>query len=157
MFVTGCERGYGYCWDAATGARIGKRLPGPMEDISDLAVVDLPAGRQLLIGLGAGSLYRWDLDSRDIIGQPVRVGEWAHIVATHVDSAGTATAFLYIPGHDDDNPVKRVEQWRLDDGTRLEPVFPETLSAVFDDGGVTWAVLGERDGSLEVRPLNGTG
>lgn len=157
MFVTGCERGYVYCWDAATGARIGKRLPGPLRDLSDLAVVDLPDGRQLLIGLGAGFLYRWDLDSREIIGQPVRVGKWARIVATHVDSAGTATAFLYIPAEDDDgNPVARVEQWRLD-GTRLDPVFPETLCTVFDDGGVTWAVTGERDGSLEVRPLNGMG
>jgi signal transduction histidine kinase len=121
-----------------------------------LAAVGLPAGRQLLIGLDDSSLCRWDLDRREMIGQPARVGRWAHIVATYVDAAGTATAFLYVPG-DDDNPVTRVEQWRLDDGTRLEPVFPETLSAVFDDGGVTWGVLGERDGSLEVRPLDGAG
>jgi hypothetical protein len=43
-----------------------------------------------------------------------------------------------------------------DDGTRLEAVFPETVCAVFDDGGLTWIVLGERDGSLEVRPFKGT-
>jgi WD40 repeat protein len=157
MFVTGCERGLVFCWDAATGARLGGRLPGAMRDISDLAVVDLPDGRQLLVGLGSSFLYRWDLDNRETIGQPVLVGKWAHIVATHVDSSGAATAFLYIPGQDDDNPVARVEQWRLADGTRLDPVFPETLCAVFDDGGVTWTVSGECDGSLEVRPFNGTG
>jgi WD40 repeat protein len=155
MFVTGCERGLVFCWDAATGTRIGDRLPGAMDDISDLAVVGLPDGRQLLIGLDTNSLYRWDLDSRDTVGQPVRVGKWARIVATHLDSAMTPTAFLHIPGEDDDR-VARVEQWRLDTGTRLDPVFPETLRAVFDDGGLTWTVLGQRDGSLQVRPLNGT-
>jgi WD40 repeat protein len=153
MFVTGCERGLVFCWDAATGTRIGDRLPGAMDDISDLAVVVLPGGRQLLIGLDTDSLYRWDLGSRETIGQPVRVGKWARIVATHLDSAMTPTAFLHIPGEDDDR-VARVERWRLDTGTRLDPVFPATLRAVFDDGGVTWAVLGERDGSLQVRPLN---
>lgn len=157
MFVTGCERGLVFCWDAATGARIGDGLPGAREDISDLAVAGLPDGRQLLIGLDSGTLYRWDLDSREMIGQPVRVGKWAGIVATHVDSSGTATVFLHIPGEDEDDRVARVEQWRLDNGTRLDPVYPATLRAVFDDDGVTWTVLGERDGSLEVRPLNGTG
>jgi WD40 repeat protein len=152
MFVTGCERGLVLCWDAATGERIGERLPGAMDDISDLAVVGLPDGRQLLIGLDLYSLYRWDLDSRDMIGQPVRVGKWTHIVAAHVDSSGIPTAFLHIPGEDDDDHGARVEQWRLDTGTRLDPVLPATLRAVFDDGGVTWAVLGERDGSLQVRP-----
>jgi WD40 repeat protein len=157
MFVTGCERGFVLCWDAATGARLGQRLPGPVEDVSDLAVVDLPDGRQLLIGLDFTFLHRWNLDSREPIGQPAWVGKSARIVATHVDAGGTATAFLHIPGDDDDNRVKRVEQWRLDDGTRLDPVFPGTLCTVFGDSGVTWAVLGEQDGSLEVRPLDGTG
>jgi WD40 repeat protein len=156
MFVTGCERGLVLCWDAATGARIGDCLPGAMEDVSGLAVVGLPDGRQLLIGLDASSLYRWDLDSRDTIGEPVPVGGWARIVATHVDSSGIATAFLHFPGHEDDDRVARVERWRLDNGTRLDPVFPDTLRAVFDDDGITWTVLGERDGSLEVRPLHGT-
>jgi WD40 repeat protein len=157
MFVTGCERGLVFCWDAATGARIGDCLPGTMKHVSDLAVVALPDGRQLLIGLDASSLYRWDLDSRDTIGQPVRVGKWAHILATHVDSPGTPIAFLHIPGEEGDDRIARVEQWRLDNGTRLDPVLPDTLCAVFDDGGVTWTVLGERDGSLHVRPLNSTG
>ena len=157
MFVTGCERGFVFCWDAATGARIGERLPGAMEDVSDLAVVDLPDGRQLLIVLDSSYLYRWDLDSREMIGQPVRVGEWAGIVATHVDSCGIPTAFLHISGEDDDDHVARVEQWRLDNGTRLDPEYPPTLRAVFDDGGVTWTATSERDSSLDVRPLNGTG
>ena len=157
MFVAGCERGSVLCWDAATGAQLGDRLPGATEDTADLAVAGLPDGRQLLIGIDSGTLYRWDLDSRDMIGQPVRVGRWARIVATHVDSCGTATAFLHIPGEDDDDRVARVEQWRLDNATRLDPVYPATLRAVFDDDGITWTVTGERDGSLEVRPLNGTG
>jgi WD40 repeat protein len=157
MFVTGCESGLVLCWDATTGERIGEPLPGAMDDISDLAVVGLPDGRQFLIGLDTDFLYRWALDSRDTIGQPVRVGKRARIIATHVDSSGTPTAFLHIPGEDDDDRGARVEQWRLDTGTRLDLVFPETLRAIFDDGGVTWTVLGERDGSLQVRPLNATG
>ncbi len=157
MFVSGCERGIVLCWDAATGARIGEGLPGAMQDMSDLAVVDLPDGRQLLVGLDVSSLYRWDLDSREMVGQPVRVGKWARIVATHVDSAGAATAFLHIPGEDRDDRVARVERWRLDDGTRLDPAYPEALCAVFDDGGLTWTVLGDREGSLEVRPFGGAG
>jgi WD40 repeat protein len=154
MFITGCERGLVFCWDAATGARIGERLPGPMDDISDLAVVGLPDGRQLLIGLGSSFLYRWDLDSRDMIGQPVRVGKWTYIMTTHGDSSGTPTAFLAIHGEDDDDRGERIEQWRLDTGTRLDQEFPATLRAVFDDGGLTWTVLSQRDGSLQVRPLD---
>jgi len=54
-------------------------------------------------GCERGHVYCWDLDGRETVGPPVRVGQRAHIVATHVGSTGTATAFLYIPGDDDGN------------------------------------------------------
>jgi len=71
MFVTGCERGSVLCWDAATGARLDDRLPGATEDTADLAVADLPDGRQLLIGIDSGTLYRWQS------GRPDAIATWS--------------------------------------------------------------------------------
>jgi WD40 repeat protein len=154
MFITGCEHGSVLCWDAATGELTGECLPGAMDDVSDLAVADLPDGRQLLIALDRYSLYRWDLDSGTAVGEPARVGEWTHIIAAHIDTAGIATVFLHIPRELLDGREARTEQWRLDNGTRLDTVFPGTLCAVFDDDGITWAAFGKPDGSLRVEPIS---
>jgi outer membrane protein assembly factor BamB len=51
MFVSAHAGGALLRWDAATGERIGRPLPGTRGDAADLAVIDLPDGRQLLAGL----------------------------------------------------------------------------------------------------------
>jgi hypothetical protein len=154
MIISGCENGDVLRWDAATGARIGAPLPGAPGEVSQLAVVDLPGGRQILACAGTCALHRWDLASGEPVGPAAVTGKWAHLVATHVDSQGTPTAFLWIPGEGDgQDAVERVEQWRLDTGARIDADLPFTLRAVFDDAGRTWLVLGMADGSLVIRPL----
>jgi hypothetical protein len=72
----------------------------------------------------------------------------------HAGRDGLPVAFIYFPDeYDDLEEGRRVERWRLDKLTRVEPDPPVTLRAVFDDAGTTWMVLSELDGSLAIRPL----
>lgn len=151
MFITGCEAGHILRWDAATGARIGEPLPGAIEQVGDLEVVTLPGGSQILVCLDLHSLHRWDAVTGQPIGTPITLAKWPHLVAVHVDAEGTPTAFVRLW---EKVPVDHVEQWRLDTGTRVAADLPASLRAIFDDDGVTWAVLGEGDGSLAVQPLD---
>jgi len=154
LFISGCENGDVLRWDAATGARIGEPLPGTIDEVSHLAVVDLPGGRQILACADTYALHRWDLADGKPLGCSAVTGKWARLLATHVDSLGTPTAFIWLPGEgENEDAVERVEQWRLDTGSRIEVNLPVTLRAVFDHGGHTWMVLGEPDGSLVVQPL----
>ena len=154
MIISGCENGDVLRWDAATGGQIGEPFAGAVDEVSDLAVVDLPGGRQILACVDTCALHRWDLASGEPLGPAAVTGKWARLVATHLDSKATPTAFLWLPGEGDgQDAVERVEQWRLDTGTRIDVHRPPTLRVVFDDAERTWIVLGEPDGSLVIRPL----
>ena len=151
MFISGSEIGDVLRWDAATGAPLGEPLPGPVDDARALAVARLPGGRQILVCVDFDALNRWDLPSGEPLGPPVRVGNWAILVATHVDRHGTPSAFLWFFGADAHGGA-RVERWRLDTGEKVDVSLPATLRAVFGKRG-TWMVLGDIDGSLVVRPM----
>lgn len=155
MFITGCERGDVLRWDAASGNRIDPPLPRLPDGVSDLEVIDLPSGRQLLVGLDDCCLYRWDPITGDPVGRPVEVGQYARILAAYLDPDGIPTVFLLTSGeYNDDQEGEQVSWWRLDSGTRVSTYVPGTLRAVFGDAGTTWMVLGEPDGSLVVKPLD---
>lgn len=154
VIISGCENGDVRRWDAATGAQIAGPLPGTLDAISHLAVVGLPGGRQILACVDTYALHRWDLATGEPLGSPAVIGKWGELVATHADSQGTPTAFLWLPGEGDgEDAAERVEQWRLDTDARIDVHLPVTLRAVFDDPGRTWIVLGEPDGSLVIRLL----
>jgi hypothetical protein len=154
MFISGCEDGTILCWDAATGALIGEPLRGAIDVVLDLAVAGLPDGRQLLTCVDTHALHCWDLATGEPLVAPAGIGRWGQLVAARADSQGTPTAIVWMPGEGKDkDAVERVEQWRLDTGTRMEISLPVALRAVFDAGGRTWMVLGEPDGSLVIRPL----
>lgn len=153
MFISAHAGGTLLRWDAATGERIGRPLPGTSSGAVDLTVADLPDGRQLLAGLDGHALYRWD----PLTGKspaPVPIGEAGRFAAVHAAQDGVPVAFIHFPDeYDDLEEGRRVERWRLDKLTRVEPDPPVTLRAVFDDAGATWMVLSELDGSLAIRPL----
>ncbi len=144
MLITGCEKGQILRWDAVTGARIGGPLPGTVDAVHDLALLALPAGRQMLLCVDSYALHRWDLATGQPIGSPLGIGKWADLVATHVDSWGIPAAFVWLPGEGEDNDaVERVERWRLDTAGRVEQDLPVTVRAVFEDTHGTGMVLGE--------------
>jgi WD40 repeat protein len=153
MFISAHAGGTLLRWDAATGERIGRPLPGTSSDAVDLAVIDLPGGRQLLAGLDRHALYRWD----PLTGEspsPAPLGEEGRFAAVHAGQDGIPVAFIHFPDeYDDLEEGRRVERWRLDKLTRVKPDPPVTLRAVFDEAGATWMILSELDGSLRIRPL----
>jgi hypothetical protein len=141
-------------WDAATGTPIGDPLHRTPGDIRELAAVELPGGRQLLIGIGRDSLHRWDPVTGAPFGPAAGTGGERVIMATWVDPRGIPVVFLLRPeGHDDQDPAERVELWRLDTATRVDVELPGTLRAVFDDDDGPRMVLSEHDGSLAILPL----
>jgi hypothetical protein len=152
MFISAHAGGTLLRWDAATGDRIGP-LPGTSGAAVDLAVADLPDGRQLLVGLSGHALYRWD----PLTGEsptPAPISDAGRLAAVHAGQDGVPVAFIHFPDeYDDLEEGRRVERWRLDKLARAEPDPPVTLRAVFDDAGTTWMVLSELDGSLVIRPL----
>lgn len=153
MFITGCAAGMVLRWDAASGNQIGPPLPGTHRFVLDLTVVDLPDGRQLLAALDDRALYRWD-PVTGMSPAPVPIAGWKRFVAAQADRDGHPVAFVHFPAEfDEPEEGWRVERWRLDRLTRVEPDLPATLRAVFDDAGATWMVLSELDASLVIRPL----
>lgn len=141
-------------WNAATGEPAGLALPGISGGGADLAVVSLHGGRQLLAGLGGGALYRWDLLTGHSPAPAPLVEQGGQFAAVHAGLDGVPVAYIYFSDkHDDVEEGRRVERWRLDPLRRVKPDPPVTLRAVFDEGGTSWMVLSELDGSLRIRPL----
>lgn len=158
MFVSGCEKGDVLRCDVATGAPLGAPLPGTIDEVSQLAVVTVPAGRQILACVDSGALHRWDLSTGEALGPAAPVGRWGYLVGSGTAADGTPTVFLWLPGEGDDgDAAERVEQWRLDTGERVDVRLPVTVRAVFDQDSAAWMVLGDPDGALEVCPLPDAG
>ena len=158
MFVSGCEKGDVLRCDAATGAPLGAPLTGTIDEVSQLTVVSLPSGGQILACVDAGALHRWDLTTSEPLGPPAAVGRWGYLVGSGTEADGTPTVFLWLPGEgDDEDAVERVEQWRLDTGERVDVSLPVTVRAVFDQDGAAWMVLDDPDGALIVRSLSPSG
>jgi WD40 repeat protein len=140
MFITGCERGELLRWDAATGEQIGPRVFTDEHGIHDLSSLDLPGGRQLLVGTAGDYLHRWD----PVTGKPeplLRIGEPARIITAYLDDAGIPMVLI-------STDEKEEQLWRLDTGERAAET-PAGLRGVFhEDDGTTWTVTAEADGGL---------
>jgi WD40 repeat protein len=151
MIISASEGGQILRWHALTGQRIGQPLRGRMAMGGDLALLHHDDGRQVLILVSFDHpVQQWDPVTGRRAGPSFTPGDWALLIAADIDPHGVPTVVLDIV--DRSYKTLRVEQWRLDTGTKVREL-PTNLCAAYRAHGVLTMVLTHEDGSLSITPL----
>ena len=151
MIISASEGGQILRWHAVTGKRIGQPLRGRMAMGGDLALLHPDDGRQVLILVSFDCpVQQWDPVTGRPAGPSFTPGDWALLIAADIDTHGVPTVVLDIV--DKSYKTLRVEQWRLDTGTKVREL-PTNLCALYRANGVPTMVLAHDDGSLTITPL----